>query len=184
MANSARPRRRWASDVWASQTLAAAAGTAHAQGSTGGVTYRCEDGNGRSTYTNVKEEMAGKKCTVVSREVSVVPVPSSAAPGGAPQKAAPRPASPAASSAPSARVDAATQRARDNDRRRILEDELRTAESDLDAAEKSLAAQEAVRRGDERNFQRVLERLKPFQDEVRRAEENVAALKRELASLR
>lgn len=165
--------------------LALAAGAVFAQGSAGGATYRCVDGNGRSTYTNVKEEMGDKKCTVVSREVSVVPVPApSNVPPAAAQKAAPRPAPSGTAPMPSARVDASTQRARDNDRRRILEDELRTAESDLAVAKKNLAAQEAVRSGDERNFQRVLDRLKPFQDEVRRAEDNVAALKRELSNIR
>ena len=168
--------------------LGIAASTAHAQGSQGGATYKCVDANGRSTYTNVNEEMGGKKCTVVSREVSVVPVPQ-AAPGQAAPTApmprtASRPATSGASSAPNTRVDASTQRSRDNDRRRILEDELRTAESDLATAQKNLAAQESSRSGEERNFQRVLDRLKPFQDEVRRAEDNVAALKRELASVR
>lgn len=162
-----------------------AASMAHAQGSQGGATYKCVDANGRSTYTNVKEEMGDKKCTVVSREVSVVPVPApSNAPPASSQRAAPKSAPSGTASTPNARVDASTQRARDNDRRRILEDELRTAESDLAVAKKNLAAQESVRSGDERNFQRVLERLKPFQDEVRRAEDNVAALKRELSTIR
>lgn len=40
-----------------------------------GATYRCVDDAGRSTYTNVKEEMGGRKCVVVSREVEVVPAP-------------------------------------------------------------------------------------------------------------
>ena len=144
----------------------------------GGATYRCVDNAGRSTYTNVQEEMTGKKCIQVSREVSVVPVP--------------KPAPPAARSAstnsdakpPANRVDPQTQRARDNDRRRILQDELESAEKALAAARQKLAEQEAIRTGDEKNFQRVLDRLKPFQDEVRGAEDNVAALKREMANLR
>lgn len=39
-----------------------------------GITYRCVDDTGRSVYTNVKEEMSDRRCTIVSREVSVVPV--------------------------------------------------------------------------------------------------------------
>lgn len=44
-----------------------------AYGQTPGATYRCVDENNRSTYSNVKEEMAGKRCVVVSKEVSVIP---------------------------------------------------------------------------------------------------------------
>lgn len=38
-----------------------------------GATYRCVDDAGRSTYTNTAGEMVGRKCVIVSREVSVVP---------------------------------------------------------------------------------------------------------------
>ncbi len=166
-----------------------------AQGTPAGGTYKCVDGAGRSTYTNVREEMTGKKCVVVSREVSVVPAQE---PAPVPARPAAKSASPAAKSGGSAaspagsatrdgtaqRVDPSTQKTRDNDRRRILEEELRTAERELETSKKNLAAQEAVRSGDERNYQRVLDRLKPFQDEVRRSEDNVAALKREISNLR
>lgn len=141
------------------------------------VTYRCVDSSGRSTYTNVQEEMAGRKCTVVSREVSVVPANSVPAVPS-------QPAKPAAAAPSANRVDPQTQRARDSDRRRILQDELQNAEKALAGARQKLAEQEGIRSGDEKNYQRVLDRLKPFQDEVRRAEDNVAALKRELSNLR
>lgn len=151
----------------------------------GSVTYRCMDSAGRSTYTNVKEEMAGKKCTVVSREVSVVP---GVRPPAPPPAAAPAPARPGNVATPAAkaavRVDPQTQRARDADRRRILQQELQNAEKQLADARQRLAQQESIRGGDEKNYQRVLDRLKPYQDEVRGAEENVAALKRELSNLR
>jgi hypothetical protein len=155
-----------------------------AQVSAGG-TFKCVDEAGRSTYTNVKEEMGGKKCTVVSREVSVVPAPNVPATPGKPASAAARPAStaPAGGSGPQ-RVEASTQRSRDNDRRRILDQELQSAEQQLSTAKQALIQQEAIRTGDERNYQRVLDRLKPFQEDVRRAEENVASLKREISNLR
>ena len=156
-------------------TLVAGASIASAQVSSGGATFKCVDTAGRSTYTNVKEEMGGKKCTVVSREISIVNP-------GAPSA---KPAAPATESSRSAsRQDAQAQRARDTDRRRILEEELQSADKQLTTARQKLAEQEAVRNGNERNYERVLERLKPFQDEVRVAEENVVALKRELSNLR
>ena len=37
--------------------------------------YGCVDASGHRYYTNVKSDAEGKKCTVVQREVSVVPAP-------------------------------------------------------------------------------------------------------------
>ena len=48
----------------------------------------------------------------------------------------------------------------------------------------ALAEQESIRSGDERNYARVLERLKPYQDEVGRHQKNVDALRAELNQLR
>lgn len=170
---------------WFGIAILAGATTAFAQ-SGSGTTYRCVDASGRSTYTNVQEEMNGKKCTQVSREVSVIPVPpKAAARAPAATAAAPGTAAPASSTpSPVSRVDPQTQRNRDNDRRRILQEELQSAEKLLATARQKLAEQESIRNGDERNYQRVLDRLKPFQDEVRSAEGNVAALRQELGRLR
>ena len=41
-----------------------------------------------------------------------------------------------------------------------------------------------MRFGDEKNYQRVLDRLKPYQDDVERHERNVAALQKELSNVR
>ena len=35
--------------------------------------YKCPDASGRPTYTNVKRDTVGKNCTLVSKEVQVVP---------------------------------------------------------------------------------------------------------------
>ena len=149
---------------------------AHAQ--TGNVTYRCQDESNRATYTNVKEEMVGKKCTVVSREVSVVPAQQSS------QTPPPSPSGGGRTVEQRSPADPTAQRARDTDRRRILEQEMQAAEKQLADARQKLAEQESVRSGGERNYQRVLDRLQPFQDEVRRAEENVEALRKELSPRR
>ena len=53
----------------------------------------------------------------------------------------------------------------------------------LSDSRKKLAEQEAIRGGDEKNYARVLERLKPYQDTVEVHEKNVEALKRELGNL-
>jgi len=41
-----------------------------------------------------------------------------------------------------------------------------------------------VRSGDEKNYQRVLDRVQPYKDAVERHERNVSALRKELANLK
>jgi hypothetical protein len=144
----------------------AGAGYAHAQPA---GTFKCVDESGRSTYTNVKDEMAGKKCAMVSREVSVVPVQQPAA-GKAKPPAAANPANSTFSRAA--------------DRRKILEEELSDEEKRLADARGKLAEQQSLRSGDERNYQRVLDRLKPYVDAVELHEKNIGQLRRELSATR
>jgi hypothetical protein len=54
----------------------------------------------------------------------------------------------------------------------------------LEKAKKDLAEQEGIRSGDERNYQRVLDRLQPFKDAVAVHERNIEALRRELGNLK
>jgi Domain of unknown function (DUF4124) len=142
--------------------------------------WRCTEADGRAHYTNIKKETEGKTCQVVTREVSVV--------SGNPLAAAPAATRATGTQAATAtppgfpRVDRETQRSRDDGRRKILEDELATEEKSLLDAKTKLTEQESVRLGDEKNYQRVLDRLKPYQEAVERHERNVAALKREMAS--
>jgi hypothetical protein len=133
-------------------------------------TFKCMDANGRATYTNMKEETRGKNCTLVVREISVVPsvqLPKA--------KATPSPAG-------FPKVDPATQKTRDDSRRRILEDELSAEEKALTKAKAELAEQESIRTGNEKNYQRVLDRLQPYKDDVARHEKNIEALKKELGN--
>ena len=82
------------------------------------------------------------------------------------------------------RVDASTQRKRDDERRQILEEELAREQDALSEARRALAEQESIRSGDERNYQRVLDRLKPYQETVEMHEKNIASIKREMANLK
>lgn len=138
-----------------------------------GDTYKCIDANGRATYTNMKDETKGKNCTVVMREISVVP----ATPPQRPAAASPSPPG-------FPKVDQATQKDRDGARRRILEEELRGEEKALAQAKAELTEQEGIRTGDEKNYQRVLDRLQKYKDQVERHEKNVVALKKELGNAR
>jgi hypothetical protein len=102
---------------------------------------------------------------LVSKEVSVVPAQ---VPGRASQ-------SPSASDTASARSE---------NRRKILESELQNEQQLLSDARQKLAEQEGIREGDERNYARVLERLKPYQEEVSQHTKNIEQLRGELGRLR
>lgn len=82
------------------------------------------------------------------------------------------------------RVDNAAQRARDNDRREILEDELRSEEKKLADLKREFNNGEPERNGNERNYAKYQERVAQMRDNLARAAKNVEALKREIASTR
>lgn len=138
-----------------------------------GTVWKCIGEDGRPQYTNMQSDTKGRNCTVVNREVSVIPAPKPSE-----QRATPRPSS----SFP--KVDAETQRNRDDARRRILEDELSAEQTQLEQARAALAEQEAVRLGNERNYQKVLDRLQPYKEAVERHEKNIEALQKEITNLR
>ena len=80
--------------------------------------------------------------------------------------------------------ETAAERASGRERQReILEKELVTEQSALAKARQELAAQEAVRTGEERNYARVQERLQPYKDSIETHEKNIEALRRELNNL-
>jgi hypothetical protein len=82
------------------------------------------------------------------------------------------------------KVDGQTQKKRDDERRRILEKELADEQQQLEAASQKLAEQEAIRTGDERNYQRYLDRVQPFRDNVANHERNIEAIRREISNLK
>ncbi len=132
--------------------------------------WECIDENGNKRFTNIKSEAKGCKLLNVgpSNTVSGVKAPpgktASTPPAGFPK------------------VDGDTQRQRDADRRKILEQELANEENLLAKAKQDLVEQESMRLGSERNYQRVLDRLEPYKKKVKLHEDNLANLKRELAS--
>jgi hypothetical protein len=145
---------------WAFVALAVPCGTARSE------IYKCPDASGRPTYTNVKRDTVGKNCTLVSKEVSVVPAQ-------APSRATPNPAASGGDLA-----------ARNESRRKILESELENEEQLLTAAKQKLVEQEGIRSGDERNYARVLERMKPYQEAVDQHGKNIDLIKGELGKLK
>ncbi len=156
--------------------LAAVGGSALAQARTDTI-WSCKDKDGRTHVTNLKEETAGKQCRVIRKmRGSVV------APGDMPnlRSEGERRAGPGASRP---KEDGAARASARERQRQILEKELVNEEEALAKAKTELAEQESVRNGDERNYARVLERLKPYQDNVETHEKNIDSLKRELGNL-
>lgn len=144
------------------------------------VMYKCVDASGTVLYTDT-----------LQRNCKALDLPSSgasgaiAAPrrGGAPARAG---ATTAAASTPAdfPKVNGAQQRARDDDRREILNDELRNEEKKLADLRRDFNGGEPERQGNERNYAKYQERVAQMKDSIGRAEKNVDALKREIANIR
>ena len=139
--------------------------------------YQCP-GNVFTNTISAKEAEA-RKCTPrEAREPTTIagPKPRAAAASGV--SAAPGGSGPIA-----ARVDPAAQRARDSDARRILETELRTEEERLAALQKDFNNGEPERQGNERNYQKYLDRVAEMRSAISRKEADIAAIKREITKL-
>lgn len=133
--------------------------------------YKCTDAGGGTLISNSK---VNKNCVAVSTSAD--------SPMSAPKARSGAAANPTPSSFP--KVQEGDQKARDTDRKRILEQEMAGEQRSLEQAKKELADQEAVRSGDERNYQRVLDRLQPYKDRVAQHERNLQAIQKELNNLR
>lgn len=145
--------------------------------------FVCQDAQGRKTYQNTG---GGRGCTRLDVQPALsVPAPRQlAARSSTTASAEPRPSeNRAISPASFPRVDTQTQRTRDGDRRRILEDELGAEEAKLQALRGEFNNGAPERQPGERNDARYQERVARLQADLHRAENNIASLKRELALL-
>jgi hypothetical protein len=119
--------------------------------------------------------------TIEAAPITIIQGPRPAAPATKPG-AAPGPGA-AASRPADQRVSPADQRSRDSDARRILEAELKREEEKLGALQREFNNGEPERRGDERNYQRYVDRVEEMKAGIARKESDIAAIKRELAKL-
>ena len=146
---------------------------AHAQQPPVTEIFKCKGADGHWTYTNDRRDAEKLKCEVVTRQTNT--------PAAQRSRSQYPPASPRSNSFPK---ESATDRASARERQReILEKELSTEQAALAKARQDLTAQEQIRTGDERNYSRVEERLRPYKDSIETHEKNIDALKRELANL-
>jgi hypothetical protein len=137
--------------------------------------FECMEPSGNKLFTSDPKEAKAKGCK-----------PMNLGPANTISTSKPQPSKSASTPTPKEfpKVDKDTQKQRDNDRRKLLEQELANEEKLLAQAKKELAEQEAMRLGSEFNYQRVLNRLEPFKKKVTLHENNVANLKRELNGTR
>lgn len=118
--------------------LATLAGTAQAD-----TLYKCQGPDGRTTYTNQKSD---KSCEIVSQDK---PVSTFSAPARKPRMATP---------ADFPRVNGEQQKARDDDRRAILEQELANEQKLFEAARNDPAARDRAQLH-ERNIESIRREL-------------------------
>lgn len=139
------------------------------------VVYKCP-GNLYTDALSPKEAEAQGCRTIEGAPVTVIQsTPPRRAPEAAPPAAASRPAD--------TKITPADQKARDSDKRAILEGELRREEERLAQLKRDYAGGQPERLGNERNYQKYLDRVAGMKADIDRSEADIAALKRELAKL-
>ncbi len=126
--------------------------------------YKCVDANGSTTYASAKLD---KNCKAISSgPENALPAPKARLSGAA--------ANPSPAGFP--RVQEDTQKARDGDRRHILEQELAGEQRSLEQAKRELAEQLAAGA--------TADRAAPYRDRVGQHERNIQAIQKELGNLR
>jgi hypothetical protein len=159
----------WASPAWGQTSTGSSAGSSQV--------YRCPGPPVLYTDALSAQEARERGCrTIEGAPITIIQAsrPRAAASGGGGASAS-RPAD--------SKVDPGAQRQRDNDARRILQDELKREEETLAALQKDYNNGQPERAGNERNYQRYLDRVAEMKAAIARKEADIAALKREIAKL-
>lgn len=145
---------------------------AHAQS---GV-YLCIDKNGKKEYKNTGETKGCKKIDLPDINTFAAPPPK--APAASPSR------KPTATPSDFPKVEGAVQRERDNDRKQILQNELKTEQQKLENLQKEYKNGQPDRLGSERNYAKYQERVKLMEEAMHRSQRNVEALNREIGNMK
>jgi len=156
----------------AAALIACAYGGVHAQS----AIYKCVDAQGRVEFTDISK--AGCKALDLPGTIAA---PARRAGAASRQSSA---SVPVATPANFPRVDSSAQKARDDDRRGILNDELRAEEKKLADLKATFNGGEPERQGNEKNYAKYQERVAGMKDDISRTEHNIDALRREIANIR
>jgi hypothetical protein len=116
---------------------------------------KCVDANGKVRYVD-SSTPGTENCKPIGNEMQIVPSPSGSGAGTYTPSSRPSGGNPGEA-----------------------QGRLRGAQGELAEAQRQLAEQEAIRNGGEKNYQRVLDRLKPYQDAVQRAQQNLEKAQRD-----
>lgn len=156
-----------------------AAGLAmHALAQAQTTVYKCVDERSRVEFTDT----AKRGCKPLDLPGFIAAPSQRSAPPPPRAANAPSLGSPAQASFP--RVSNAEQRARDDDRRGILNEELRAEEKKLLDLRRGFNNGEPERQGNEKNYAKYQERVAQMRDDIARSERNIEALKREIANIK
>ena len=147
-------------------------------GAPGAAVYRCPGPPVLYTDALSAQEAKDKGCRII--EGAPITVIQGRAPA-APRAASAPPAANAVARPAESRIDPEAQRARDSDSRRILTSELRREEERLAELKREYNNGEPERLGNERNYQKYLDRTAELKSSVARKESDIEAIKRELA---
>jgi outer membrane translocation and assembly module TamA len=155
--------------------VAMQASAAFAQGE--GAVYRCKDANGSTMFTNNPGN--AKSCEKMQiQAVSTIPAPKLPAARSSNGAAA----TPTPPNFP--RVEPAQQKARDEGRKDLLQDELVKTEAKCTALKKEYNNGEPERQGNERNYAKYQERTAKLKEDLDRCDSDLVALKKEIALLK
>jgi chromosome segregation ATPase len=149
-----------------------AASAPGAETNDGSVMYRCPGNDYKNTISAKEAEKLGCR-KLEGAPISVI------------QTTRPRSGAAVSSTAGAsgARVDPIAQRARDSDARRILEGELKTEEDKLAAMQRDFNNGQPERMGDEKNYQKYIDRVAEMRAAIARKQTDIAALRREIQKL-
>lgn len=129
--------------------------------------YKYVDESGQVTYTNLPKRGA--------KRLNLGPVETQVAPARRKE---------VSTQVNFPRVDSSTQRKRDDLRRSVLQEELRTEERNLAEATTAQKAGEALRSGEQPGSASWRARTDKLRDAIKLHEDNIRALKKELASIK
>lgn len=147
-------------------------GTVHAQSEV----YLCIDEHGKKEYKNTGATKGCKKIDLPGITTFVAPpVKMPAAGAGGKSTATP---------GDFPKVDGNIQKERDNDRKQILQKELKTEQQKLENLKKEYNNGQPERLGNERNYAKYQERVKNMEEDIHRSERNVEALNREISNMK
>jgi hypothetical protein len=152
--------------------------TGGAAGAPGATVYRCPGPPVLYTDSISAQEAKAKGCRMIEGAPITVMQSVKPRPVQQPSQGVSDGTRPAES-----RVNPDEQRSRDADARRILEAELKREQGRLAELQKEYNNGEPERLGDERNYQKYLDRTADLKSSIARKEEDIASIKRELAKL-